>query len=121
MITFKDLVGKVLVNILGRAGDNRIELQTKDETFVMYHQQDCCESVCVDSIEGNIEDILNTPILLAEEVTNRDANRSDGITNVDDSFTWTFYTIATGIGTVVIRWYGFSNGYYSESVYFEKI
>ena len=62
-------------------------------------------------------------ILLAEEVTHENEN-PDVIAEIpeyQDSFTWTFYKLATIKGSIAIRWYGVSNGYYSESVEFVKI
>jgi hypothetical protein len=88
------------------------------EKYIMYHSQDCCESVTIDDIEGDLDDLIGSPILQAEESTS-DENPNGVVKQYQDSFTWTFYKLATVKGYVTIRWYGSSNGYYSESVYFE--
>ena len=86
----------------------------------MDHDQDCCEDVSVEDIAGNIQDLIGSPILQAEESTSDET--PEGVKpEYQDSFTWTFYKLATVKGYVTIRWYGESNGYYSESVDFEKV
>ena len=99
-------------------GGDVIHFKTSEgRTFELYHEQDCCESVSVEEIHGDLSDILDSEILLAEEVkSDREAKNPDW----DDSFTWTFYKIRTQKGDVTIRWYGTSNGYYSESVSFRE-
>jgi hypothetical protein len=52
-------------------------------------------------------------LLEAEEVSDYDA---DSLYAGEESYTWTFYKFATRKGFVTVRWYGSSNGYYSESV-----
>ncbi|MDQ0976594.1 hypothetical protein QFZ31_006646 [Neobacillus niacini] len=84
--------------------------------FKMYHDQDCCESVYIEDIIGDLDDLIGTHIGLAEEVTEEGTDSEWG-----DSFTWTFYKIVSIKGAVTIRWYGSSNGYYSESVSFVEI
>ena len=86
----------------------------------MYHKQSCCEAVYLESIVGELEDILNSLILIAEEVSNQ--LLPPKISDYEpESYTWTFYNFSTINGSVQLRWYGSSNGYYSECVDFEKL
>jgi hypothetical protein len=121
---FSDLVGKTIISIDGAEKDSvEIILYCKDKNndslkYLMQHYQECCEIVYVEDICGDINDILGSEILFAEEVSNRNSIKPQ----VEDaSFTWTFYKIDTVKGGVTIRWYGESSGYYSESVDFEEI
>ena len=97
---------------------NLINTTNEGEIFKAYHDQDCCESVRIEDIEGYLDDLIGTPILQAEEVTNSEDTL--GKIEFPDSFTWTFYKLATIKGYVTIRWLGESNGCYSESVSFCK-
>lgn len=121
-----ELVGKTIINITGmEKNSDEIKFQTSDDkSYKMYHQSDCCESVYLEDIVGVGNDLFNNPILSATEESNRD--KISGLENVEQddeygSFTWTFYRLSTIKGTVVLRWYGESNGYYSEEVYFEEV
>jgi hypothetical protein len=114
-----NVIGKTLTSIEGKAGDDVMEFLAEDGTrFRMWHSPDCCESVTVDDICGDLADLIGTPIVDAAEVTS-DTNPEGVTKEYQDSFTWTFYRFRTIKGTVTIRWYGESNGYYSESVTFE--
>lgn len=88
--------------------------------FRMLHEQDCCESVTIEDICGDLQDLVGSPITMAEESSSSDDPSPDP-GYYDASHTWTFYRFATVKGYVTIRWFGSSNGYYSESVYFETL
>lgn len=115
---FDDLKGLILANIENIDDSQLIFTLANGEKYQLYHNQDCCESVYIEDINGDLLDLVGTPLLQAEEACS-DQNPED-ITKEyqDDSFTWTFYKLATIKGYVTIRWYGESNGYYSESVDF---
>lgn len=119
---FSDLIGKTLVEVKGaETYSDEIVFVTEDgETYKQYHSQDCCESVSVEDIDGDLSDLLGSPITLAEESTSTEYQPHQPKSDWDDSFTWTFYRIGTAKGMVFIRWYGSSNGYYGEEVSFNK-
>jgi hypothetical protein len=120
---FVELEGKILTDIQGDVGDEEMIFTTSDgKKYRLYHYQDCCEDVSIEDIVGNLNDLIGVPLLMAEEVSFENKN-PDGVNvpKYQDSFTWTFYKLATIKGYVTIRWYGASNGYYSESVSFEEI
>lgn len=119
---FADLLGKTLDSIDGlREGSESVGFVTTDgRNYIMHHLQDCCESVSIEDVCGNVADLIGTPITMAyEESSNQ--NPEGVVKECQGSFTWTFYRIGTNKGTVVIRWYGESNGYYSEAPYFYEV
>lgn len=117
----EEFLGKTFLKV--NVEDDGIKFVREDgQIYVMKHEQDCCESVYIEDINGDLNDLVGTPILIAEEScsTNDDEILEEGSESSEDyrdeSFTWTFYRFATVKGFVDIRWYGCSNGYYSESV-----
>lgn len=118
-VAFETLKGQVITKVTQT--DDTISFDTLDgSSYLMYHSQDCCENVYVESIVGDLDDLLDSEILLAEEVSGE--NPEGWIADkYAESYTWTFYKLATRKGYVDIRWLGESNGYYGEGVDFAKI
>lgn len=127
-LSISDLIGKTLA--LATATDEEVHFETQGgERFRLWHSQDCCEHVYVESVAGDLEDLIGSPLLMAEEVTHTGADYDssdwpEGVAKEDydtESYTWTFYKLATIKGGVTIRFFGSSNGYYSESVSFGRV
>jgi len=98
-------------------GSEKIFFRMMTGNLILEHQQDCCESVAVEDLEGDAEDLVGQVLLHAEEVVNGDGKRHKGKEpDYGESTTWTFYKFRTTGGDLWIRWLGESNGYYSERV-----
>jgi len=89
-------------------------------TYEFYYDHDCCAGCTIEDIVGNLEDLQDSPLLKVEESSNCEdpPSSNDGY---PDSYTWTYYKFGTIKGYVDVRWYGSSNGYYSESVSLRKL
>ncbi len=132
MAAFEDLISQTIIRILG----------AKVDSGYLYHSRDCCETVLLEDICGDIDWLIGSPVLHASDVSTKSLGESalpyllatspelyatavaavligQELTSTDESCTWTFYRLSTIKGTVVLRWYGTSNGYYSETVDFE--
>ncbi len=77
-------------------------------SFLFKHEHDFCEDVYIEAVEGDLGDLLNSPLLVAQE-----AYCDGSIPGVygTDFLIWTFYTFATLHGTVTVRWRNDSHGY----------
>jgi len=86
-----------------------------DNSYMFYHNQNCCEYVRIEEIHGDLKDLENTPTIKAEQVKIEKGEHGY------DHYTATFYKFSTIKGSVTVRWLGESNGYYSEEVDFKEI
>lgn len=116
---FDEIIGKTFtkIEVLNQdSGNDEIRFTiSSDEVYIMHHVQDCCEHVIIKDINGDIQRLIGSPVLLAECVQS-DPKDVDG-----EEEMWTYYKLATKDEHVVISWYGTHNGYYSVEVDFYNI
>jgi hypothetical protein len=120
---FNSMLGKTMVSVVGKAGGDEMIFTADDgKKFKFLHDQDCCESVDIVDIVGDLSDLEGSPIVEAEEVSNADDPSIPPTPEQQEyeSQTWTFYRFSTVKGSVLVRWLGTSNGYYSEAVNFHE-
>jgi hypothetical protein len=116
--SLKDFIGHIFTDVaFQKSEEDRSELvftRTDGALIRMHHLQDCCESVEIADITGDLKDLIGIPIIVAEERISTDDPPEENY--YENSYTWTFYVFRTTRGDVTIRWFGGSNGYYSERV-----
>lgn len=89
--------------------------------YVMGYEADCCASCEITDLNGDLSDLVGVPITLANESYDEPEGWIPDTYDEMGTWTWTFYRLATCKGHVDIRWFGSSNGYYSESVSFYRL
>ncbi len=72
VVHFKNMIGQVIVKITGsELGSASLTfLNSNSYAFNFFHLPDCCESVYIEDICGDINDLIGSPLLIAEEVSN---------------------------------------------------
>ena len=113
------LMGKTIADIQGLKKDSDyVRISFTDGSYLsMYHDQDCCESVTLEDFDNDAQSLIGGDIIRIEEcISNASDEEFNPLNDYDYSYTWTFYTIFTSKGTMKLRWYGTSNGWYSEDV-----
>jgi hypothetical protein len=100
------ILGKIITKITNKDDEIHFYCST-GAVYVMNYSQSCCESVQIENIEGDLANLIGNPVLIAEEISSQDFPP--------------IFKFATIKGYVDIRWYGKSNGNYSEMVDFTEL
>ena len=106
------LKGKILKDIRVDYGRNEITFIDKNNTsYLMAHKQEGSEDMFLEGTYeyGDINDLLNTPITIADEIEDFDKLPL----NEDNlGYSWKLYQVGTEDSCILIRWYGEYNGFY---------
>ena len=101
LISIRKLKGKMIADISKRENEygevEALLFKLSDgSVYEMSHaEQDCCERVYVEDICGELSDLIESPILMAES-----ASRTIKHKYKDEQSQWTFYKIGTIKGDV---------------------
>lgn len=112
--TLDTLIGEVLTYVDTNDKNDVIMLTTASGRIIkIYHEQDCCEIVQIVDMEGKWHDLIGKVIV---ETRHESVEDRDPPEPTNGSQTHTTLTFKADDATVISRWIGDSNGYYSESV-----
>ena len=115
----EEMLGQVFNRVIQENEDgDTLTFHNSRNSYQFFHAQECCESVYIAEIHGELSDLQGAPLLQADEEINTEADDDDDYGN---HTTWTFYKFATIKGSVTVRWCRSSNGYYSEAVNFTRL
>lgn len=114
------IIGKTMRSVEQTGKESITFVDESGARWSMHYEPDCCASCEIEDVVGDLQDLVGSPIVMAEVATNStdEPSKSD---EHPESYTWTFYKFATAKGYVTVRWYGSSNGYYSETASFRRI
>jgi len=111
----QDILGKTITEI-NKIDDEIIFTCSDESKYKMYHEHDCCESVSIDKVRGCLDNLIG-------KVVQSFRSWESPIPDASESGTASYFEIVTENNSArsIIKWEGYSNGYYSEGVSFERI
>lgn len=115
LVDINTLNGKTFTKVWEN-GEGGIGFENNEECYSLHHEQNCCENVYLEDISGDLSDLVGVPLTVEQVDFDRGKQNE-----YDECYTWTFYKFRTIKGYVDVRFYGTSNGYYSESVDLYKV
>ena len=119
--SLETLIGKTLSMVYKPENSDLmliLKVEGAEERYGFYHQQDCCESVYLEDVVGDLDNLIGNPILVAEEISDTTRDEQDEWGGIVQ---YTYYKLATIKGHVDLRFCGSSNGYYSVGVNFVRV
>jgi hypothetical protein len=113
-------IGTMVGSVVLRASrdEDSITFETDRGTWLLRHERDCCEEVTIEEVNIDLATVAGL-VTRAEEASSVGGLHGDAEGKEDawgDSWTWTFYRFCIGGQDFEARWFGQSNGYYSEDV-----
>lgn len=105
-----EMIGQTFNAVERSEHDEHLLFRAEDVHFKFMHRQEGDETVVLESVCGNLSDLVGVPILMASEWTT--SNRD----NPFRTHTRTSYKFGTVKGSVLVQWLGTSDGQDSEEV-----
>jgi len=103
--------GKVIEVVNLDNDSSFVKIRTEQTTLIFVHEQDCCENVFLEDFNFNGKFVGGELLEIKEK-----SNKPNKVPSGYDSVTYTFYTLVSTNGFLDLRFFGESNGYYSEGV-----
>lgn len=116
-IPLESLQGETLVAIDADDEDGILLTTQSGRQIRIYHCHECCESVVIEGTDGQWHTLIGKPILLASHEEGQIGDAPERA----ESWTRTVLTLKVDDATVINRWIGESNGYYSETITIEEL